>query len=171
MGLLKRRPTIHWKYLVYPGLREHSYKIYEDGSIYSTANKMWIKPYPDRKGYLTFSAWIDGKDSRIRLNRALAMMFIPKTESDIARNRDIVHFVDYDITNYSLSNLKWVSTLEMHILNDIRNQNIKKTPTDCRDYILRLAKEGYSAKEIVYALELKSSAITLRRVEAIMRSL
>lgn len=161
---------VRWKYLVYPGLREHSYRIYEDGSLYSMANKIWITPYQDTKGYLMFSAWIDGKLHHVRLNRILAMMFIPKTKADKERHRDIVHFIDYDNTNYSLDNLKWVSNLELNILNTINEKQLAKTPTQCRKYVLRLAKHGYSADEIIYALGFKDTKATYTKVEQIINN-
>ena len=39
-----------WKYITYPGLDSHAYRIYEDGNIYSTKNKMWLKPWLDARG-------------------------------------------------------------------------------------------------------------------------
>ena len=162
---------LRWKYILHPGVDPHSYRIYEDGSIYSTVSRMWIKPWEDKKGYLEMSVWIDGAKKGLRLNRILATAFIPKTRADIKRDRDIVHFVDYDNTNYSLDNLKWVNPLELHILNDIRENDIKKTPSACADYIVRLFKAGYDAEEIIYAIGLKNTAPTLRSVNKILKSL
>lgn len=159
---------VKWKYLVYPGMKDHMYRIYEDGSIYSTKTKIFINPYMDSNCYLVFTAWIGGRQHTIRLNRCLAMMFNPKTKNDIARGRDIVHFVDFDINNYSLSNLKWVNPLELSILNDIRNSNAKCTPTARSKYIIKLATKGYSADEIIDVLELKTTAATRKAVQNII---
>ena len=152
-----------WKYITYPGLDSHAYRIYEDGNIYSTKNKMWLKPWLDAKGYQCISVWVDGDKIGLRLNRLLAQSFIPKTTSDKNKNRDIVHFIDYDKTNYSLDNLKWVNTLEMHILN-------KKTPVACSNYIIRLAREGYDAEEIAHAIGLKTGIMTIRAINRIIKN-
>ena len=159
-----------WKYLTWLGIDKHAYRIYEDGNIYSTKNKIWLKPWSDSKGYKCISVWIDGEKKELRLNRILANLFIPKTSSDKKRKRDIVHFVDYDNTNYKLDNLKWVNTLEMHILNDMRYNEVKKTPIACANYIIRLAKEGYDAEEIANVIGLKTGVITIRSINKIIRN-
>lgn len=159
-----------WKYITYPGLDSHAYRIYEDGNIYSTKNKMWLKPWLDAKGYQCISVWVNGEKIGLRLNRLLAQSFIPRTTSDKNKNRDIVHFIDYDKTNYSLDNLKWVNTLEMHILNDIRDNEVKKTPVACSNYIIRLAREDYDAEEIAHAIGLKTGIMTIRAINRIIKN-
>ena len=122
------------------------------------------------QGYQCISVWVDGDKIGLRLNRLLAQSFIPRTTSDKNKNRDIVHFIDYDKTNYSLANLKWVNTLEMHILNDIRANEVKKTPAACSNYIIRLAREGYNAEEIADAIGLKTGIMTIRAINRIIKN-
>lgn len=162
--------SIRWKFINHPGVTEHAYRIYEDGNIYSAKTQTWLKPWLDAKGYKNISVWVNGEKKGLRVNRLLAEHFIPKTVSDKKWSRDIVHFIDYDNTNYDLSNLKWVNTLEMHILNDIRANEVKATPAARAMYIIRLAKEGYSSEEIAKAIELKTGPMTIRAINRIIKN-
>tara|TARA_R110000803_G_C11711853_1_gene287039 strand:+ start:31 stop:489 length:459 start_codon:yes stop_codon:yes gene_type:complete len=83
-----------------------NYIIFEDGVIMNKYAKE-MKTYKNITGYIQILLYKNGKHICCRLNRLLALTFIPNPE-----NLPEVDHLDRNRSNNDLNNLKWVSRLE-----------------------------------------------------------
>lgn len=99
------------------------YKIYENGVVVSLSTRYQfngdkcivadyephiLKPYMDRKGYLTVGLYDDnGKAKMVKIHRLVALAFIPNPD-----NKRCVCHKDNDKTNNNVDNLYWGTDLE-----------------------------------------------------------
>lgn len=82
------------------------YWIVENGKVISTRNTHGyriLKPRPKNGGYLF--VFVDGLECAV--HRLVATAFLPNPD-----NKPEVDHIDRDVTNNSLSNLRWVTTQE-----------------------------------------------------------
>lgn len=66
-----------------------------------------LKPYKNDKGYLKVGLMKNGKNHKKRVNRLVAMAFIPNPE-----NKPQVDHIDGNKENNSITNLRWVDNNE-----------------------------------------------------------
>ena len=84
-----------------------NYKIYEDGKIINN-NGLEMKICKNQDGYLQTNLYNKNKKRKCcRLNRLLALAFIPNPE-----NKPEVDHIDRNRNNNNLENLHWVTRLE-----------------------------------------------------------
>ena len=84
-----------------------NYLIYTDGRIYSKYSNRFIKPYPNKRGYLGVGLCKNGKRKMFRLNRLVALQFIPNPEN----KSDVDHINDIKTDN-RVENLQWLTQQE-----------------------------------------------------------
>lgn len=85
-----------------PGLER--YLINTNGDVYSTRSKRLLSPHISSRGYLKFTAYLNGKAVNKNIHRALMETFI-KNEG----NLPCVNHKDGNKTNNNLENLEWCS--------------------------------------------------------------
>ena len=81
-----------------------NYIIYENGKIYNTKTKIWLKPCKNQDGYLQLKLCKDGKQKHFRLHRLLAKTFIPNPN-----NLECVDHINGVRDDNRLENLRWYS--------------------------------------------------------------
>ena len=89
-----------------PGLKG-LYLATNNGQIWSTVRKRFLKPALDKDGYQKITPSIDGKKYYKRVHRLIAMTYIPNPD-----NKPFVNHLDEDKTNNSISNLEWCTQSE-----------------------------------------------------------
>lgn len=108
----------------------------------------------------------NNKTVSLLIHRLLAKYFLPKTETDIKYNRNIVHFKDFDNTNITIENLQWVNQLELSLLNNIRDTKSKKIG-DYVESVCKLLEKDYDVSEIcdILGISLSKYGKILRKIE------
>lgn len=82
---------------------ESDYLIDSIGTIFSEKRNCIIEPYKNKKGYLRIHLRHNNKDYLFLIHRLVAETFIPNPNL----YKD-VHHIDFDKTNNSINNLKWI---------------------------------------------------------------
>lgn len=90
------------------------YLITEDGQVFSTKRKCYLKPSPNEKGYLQLVLCKEGIYKTFRIHRLVAENFIPNPE-----NKPQVNHIDGDKSNNHISNLEWATASE-NVLHSYR---------------------------------------------------
>lgn len=85
-----------------------------------------IKPYKNSKGYLKASLYVGGKSVKKRINRLVAIAFIPNPY-----NLPEVNHIDGNKENNSITNLEWVDgkTNRLHskmLMEDLCNAVLRE---------------------------------------------
>ena len=93
-----------------------NYLIYEDGKVFSKKRNKFLKPCMT-DGYYTISLCKNGKPKSSRINRLIAIHYIPNTE-----NKPQVDHINRIRTDNRIENLRWVSHLE-----NMQNRRIPNT--------------------------------------------
>lgn len=83
---------------------ETDYTIDTQGNIYSIKRKKYIKPVPDKDGYLRVNLYLNKKMYTKKVHRLVAIAFIPNP-----LNLPVVNHLDCDILNNDVSNLEWTT--------------------------------------------------------------
>ena len=86
---------------------EDKYRVEEDGSVYNIKSGKLRKPRKNKKGYETIGLYIDGKIKQFRVNRLVALTYIPNED-----NKMEVDHIDRNKQNNHFTNLRWVTHLE-----------------------------------------------------------
>lgn len=94
------------------GKRYKNYRIDEDGNIYSLNYNKFIKPRPNKGGYLTVAVSENNKRKNMLVHRAVADSFIPVTQEDINKERCTINHIDGNKTNNNVNNLERTTILE-----------------------------------------------------------
>jgi len=91
--------TVLWKTVpIFDG----RYKINENGDLYNSFSKKYIKGHETGNGYLMAEFKVNNVRERFLLHRLVAQLFIPNPY-----NHPIVLHLDNNPKNCSVSNLKW----------------------------------------------------------------
>jgi len=96
------------------------------GNIKSIRSGKILKPYADKKGYLTISLCLNGFQKNVLIHRIVADLFCEKS-----KDRVCVNHKDGDKSNNHFSNLEWVTYLENNNhadLTGLRNVKGSKHP-------------------------------------------
>lgn len=139
-----------FKVLEYPGVKENCYYIDKDGIVINIETGRIKAKQLNGNGYEYISlAPANSSDNfvSVSMHRLLAVNFIEKSEEDIKYNRHFVHFKDFNRANTKLSNLIWVSGIELRVLTDAYYDN-PKNKKDYAEYICKLLNRGYEAEDI-----------------------
>lgn len=100
---MKRNIVERWKIVLgFP-----AYKISNWGRVYSFGNKRFLKPTPNRKGYLMVTLFLNGKRKTISVHRLVCLNFRKNS-----KNKPQVHHKNYDKTCNYVWNLKWATCKE-----------------------------------------------------------
>lgn len=93
---------------------EGFYQVSNMGRVKNVKNDYIKSPVKSPKGYLVTSLWKNGKDKNCRINRLVAMAFIPIPErlKDYDLNELDVHHKDEVRTNNNVDNLEWLTKEE-----------------------------------------------------------
>lgn len=151
-----------WVYVDMPGIAKNSYRIYPSGKVYSEKVGKFISPTKNSKGYKCMHLVTeDGGRKQEFIHRLLAYAFIKRTDRDTKYHRDFVHFIDFDKSDLSVTNLQFVNEAELWIKVYIHNHPDEfKTLVNYADFIRRLYNRGYEVEDIIDVLELKKSWYT-----------
>jgi hypothetical protein len=96
-----------------------NYLIYDDGRIWSKAKSgRWLKSYANSRGYLNVNLSRNNKGKMWRVNRLVAIHYIPNPE-----NKPDVDHKDHNRQNNHVSNLRWVTKQENCVNRRKRNDN------------------------------------------------
>lgn len=115
-----------WKNII----EDNNYMISNLGNVYSKRNKIILKPYKTRKGYLRIML---SNKKRYLIHRLVAQAFIPNPE-----NAPQVNHIDGNKQNNSVYNLEWCTQSE-------NMQHCLKTGLK----IMPKGKEVYNAKTVL----------------------
>ena len=138
------------KVLEYPGIKKDCYNICSDGTITNIRTGQIKTVRLNGNGYSYVSLTSEESDNfciSVALHRLLAYNFIAKTEDDIKYNRNFVHFKDFNRNHITVSNLEWVSGIELKVLTDAYYDN-PKNKKDYAEYICKLLIRGYEPEDI-----------------------
>ena len=151
-----------WVYIDIPGIVKNCYRIYPSGRIYSENIGKYMQTNINNRGYECIHLKTeDGGRKQEFIHRLLAYAFIERTEEDEKFERDLVHFIDFDKTNFSLDNLQFVNTGELWMKIYIHNYIDKfKTLSNYTNFIRRLYKRGYDIDTIINVLGLPTTRYT-----------
>lgn len=86
---------------------EGRYQVSSWGRVRNAITKCIIKPYSNEKGYLKIGLTKDGKCLKFRLNRLVAIAFVPNPQG-----LPQVNHKDGNKANNSFTNLEWVTNLD-----------------------------------------------------------
>lgn len=91
-----------WK--VYPEFP--TYEVSNNGQVRNRKRGNILKPHEDKDGYLGVCLCFEGRKYHRRINRIVAITFIPNPD-----NLEIADHIDKDRKNNCVSNLRWVDTI------------------------------------------------------------
>ena len=107
-----------WKDVVgYPG-----YRVSNMGNVWSNKLKRILEPPVDKDGYYRIGLWNKQVVKKFRVNRLVALHFIPNPE-----NKPTVNHKDGDVKNNHVSNLEWFTVAEQndHKINVLKHGSYK----------------------------------------------
>ena len=84
---------------------EGIYAITSCGRVWSYSTKRFRKPYVNNGGYLCIDLWKNNKRYHKTIHRLVAEAYIPNPD-----NLPTVDHIDFDKTNNSVNNLRWMGT-------------------------------------------------------------
>ena len=87
------------------------YTVYENGDILRKDGKCMLKPQKNKGGYLYVNLSIDKEEYKMLVHRLVALYYIPNPDN----KPEVDHIVSEDITNNSVSNLRWATRSEQNI--------------------------------------------------------
>ena len=154
------------------------YLVSNYGNIYDNLNQRVLNRAINKKRNEYVRYWLrdnNGHSKNYRSNRLVAMAFIPRTEEDIALNRNDVNHKDGDKSNDYYRNLEWVSRSEntIHAYNTGLNQYIGEKARDAKrtnemtHKVCQCIVEGMSNKECCLAVGLEPTVQNLDYVRNI----
>lgn len=88
----------------------NNYYVYNDGRIYNSINKRFLKPIMNASGRTYVTLCRDRTKKNCYVNRIVADHFLPNKPFD---NSNVEH-ISKDLTDNSVENLKWTSTTQKH---------------------------------------------------------
>lgn len=93
------------------------------GRVKSYQKGYWktLKPFKNKKGYLSVQLSKNGKATNYRVHRLVALHFIPNLE-----NKPEVNHIDENKENNAVSNLEWMTSKENNN-HGTRNERMSKT--------------------------------------------
>ena len=148
---------------------ETDYTIDTCGNVYSIKRNKYIKPIPDKDGYLRVNIYVDKKMYTKRVHRLVAMAFI---ENPL--NLPVVNHKDCNILNNNASNLEWVTiqyNTEHAKINGLIRGAISPNPKKGELHhnalikeidainIINLLLDGYSVNKISSRLAINNSIV------------
>jgi hypothetical protein len=80
------------------------YYITEDGQVWSTLRKKWLKPEVSHNGYYRYTLSINGKFNKFFAHRLVADCYLSKPDED-----RVINHIDKNRTNNHYKNLEWVT--------------------------------------------------------------
>lgn len=80
----------------------------EDGDIYHTKRRAFLKAFSDRVGYIRVNFLHEGTTKGIMVHQAVARAWIPRSSPE----RIEVNHIDLDKSNNHYSNLEWCTRAE-----------------------------------------------------------
>ena len=86
---------------------EGLYAITSCGKVWSYRRKKFLKPSPDKDGYLVVNLRKDKKTKQFLIHRLVAEAYIPNPN-----NYGTVDHIDFDRSNNCVNNLQWMSRSE-----------------------------------------------------------
>lgn len=87
----------------------YEYDVYEDGKIFSHISNRFLHPKPNSQGYIATTLYPNGKSTRVRIHRLVAMLFIGMPPDD---EHNSVNHKDGNKQNNHYSNLEWCTVYE-----------------------------------------------------------
>ncbi len=87
---------------------EGLYAVTDGGEVWSHKRAMFLKPYYDKKGYISVCLYKGGKRKHCRVHRLVLETFNPVEGMDELQ----VNHIDEDKHNNNLSNLDWTTAKE-----------------------------------------------------------
>lgn len=126
------------------GLDGDRYGIYRDGTVINFETHREIS-YIDKDGVRMVD--LHGYKKRISCSIAklLALIYLKKTDDDIAKKRDRVILID-NSKKLSADNIRWANKLEQKLINEL--EETEKTNLDFVIPICKLLERGYTVDEI-----------------------
>lgn len=82
---------------------EGIYAITSCGKVWSYRSKKFLKPRKDKDGYLRINLKLNGSEKTVCIHRLVAETYIPNPD-----NLPTVDHIDFDRTNNSINNLRWM---------------------------------------------------------------
>lgn len=151
-----------WVYINMPGIAKNYYRIYPSGRVYSENTGKYMSTTINSKGYkCVHLVTEDGGRRQEFIHRLLAYAFIKRTEDDDKFERNFVHFIDFDKTNFALENLQFVNAGELWMKVYIHNHTEEfKTLSNYADFVRCLYKRGYDVDIIIDVLGLPATRYT-----------
>jgi len=116
---------------------EGYYAATEDGKIWSYRSNKFLSQHLNNEGYYCTSLWDGQKGITMRVNRLIALTFIPNPE-----NKPTVDHIDRDRTNNHVKNLRW-ATWEEQADNKIRPSVINPKSININLKQIQKEKEQY----------------------------
>lgn len=98
------------------------YLINCSGDVYSIRKKSFIIPSLDNRGYLHFTASVNGRRKTIRLHRVVAELFI-----DNPNKYNLINHIDSNKQNNHYKNLEWCTAshnIRHFLINRINNGGV-----------------------------------------------
>lgn len=110
-----------------------TYKVYENGEVFSTKRNKFLKGEITKYGYLVYTLRINSKSKKIRANRLVAYLFldVPENYKEL-----VVNHKDGNKLNNHYSNLEWCTCdynnyhARINGLNNVSESNSKRWKDD-----------------------------------------
>lgn len=128
--------------------RNTQYFVYEDGRIFNSTTKRWVKPFEVKLSRnstkrLVVGLYINGIQKTIFYHRILAECWIPNPN-----NYPQINHKDGNPLNNNLSNLEWCTAKENNIHAINKGLRPTKLNKQIADQIREKHKNGISQKEL-----------------------
>lgn len=105
--------------------KETTYTISENGDVYNTKTKRFLKGTTKRNDYRSVQLTVNGTPKTLMIHRLVAEAFLPSPE-----NLPIVHHKDGDKLNNNVENLQWVTSEENNLERFEKNAPTTKIDTE-----------------------------------------